>query len=165
MTNQAFPSLNGVAPSWADIQTTITPDGATALQTIDYSAIKWGRKVEVGEQRGASGGRIMARTTGALTPEAEATFYRSGYRALLKSLMQNAPTRGNQVIISGVSFDILIQHSVPGDTEIYTTKLKGCRLLGDSDDMKEGSEADQLTLTLNPIEIVNIIGGVEVAML
>ena len=107
----------------------------------------------------------MARTTGAVSYEAEAEFYRSGYRALLKALMQNAPTRGNQKLIAGVSFDILIQHSVPGDTEIYTTKLKGCRFLGESDDMKEGSDADKLTLTLNPIEIVNIIGGVEVALL
>src|SRR5665213_779363 len=164
MTNQAFPSLNGIAASWADVQTTITPDQATALQTIDYSAINWDRAVTVGEQRGASGGRVMARTTGSVAYTADATFYYSGYRALLKSLMQNAPTRGNQKIISGVSFDILIQHSVPGDPEIYTVKLKGCRLLGDAAKLKEGTDADQLDLTLNPIEIVNIINGVEVAM-
>lgn len=78
--------------------------------------------------------------------------------------MKKAPTRGNQKRIGLVAFDIMIQHTPPGEVEIYTTKIKGCRYLGDADDMAEGSDADQIEVTLNPIEIVNIIDGEEVVL-
>jgi hypothetical protein len=165
MVQQAYPSINDIAPSWADIQTTFTVGGGDALDMMDIAGIKWSRKVEVGEQRGASGGRVMARTTGQGSQEASATLYRSGLRKLLKSLMAKAPSRGNQKVIGVVAFDILIQHTPPGETEIYTVKIKGCRYLGDSDDMKEGNEADKVEVTLNPIEIVQIIDGQEVVLI
>lgn len=165
MTNQAYPSLNDIEPSWADIAATFTVYGGDILDMADFAGVKWSRKVEVGERRGASGGRVMARTTGSVTYEASATMYRSGNRRLVKALMSKAPTRGNQRLISLVGFDILIQHTPPGETEIYVTKIKGCRFLGDSDDMKEGNDADKIELTLNPIEIVQIINGQEVVML
>lgn len=168
---QLYPTLNDIEPSWADISVTFSPIGAAGappgnpLEMIDIAAIKWSRKVEVGVRRGASGGRIMARTTGEGSQEASATLYRSGLRRLIKMLMTNAPTRGNQVIIGNVAFDVLIQHTPPGETEIYVVKIKGCRYLGDSDDMKEGTDADKLEVTLNPIEVVNIINGQEVVLL
>ncbi len=165
MINQALPSLNDIEPSWADIATTFTVYGGDILEMIDIAGLKWSRKVEVGERRGASGGRVMARTTGSGSQEASATLYRSGLRRLIKALMSKAPTRGNQRLISLVGFDILVQHTPPGETEIYVSKLKGCRYLSDADDMKEGNEPDKVELTLNPIEIVNIIGGEEVALL
>jgi hypothetical protein len=163
--NQTYPSLNDIAPSWADVQTTFTIFEGDVLEMEDIAAIKWSRKVEVGEQRGASGGRVKKRTTGSGSQDASATLYRSGLRKLIKSLMAKAPSRGNQKIISLVAFDILIQHTPPGETEIYTTKIKGCRYLGDSDDMKEGNEADKVEVTLNPIEVVQIIDGQEVVLL
>lgn len=163
--NQEYPSIQDIAPSWADIKTTFSVTDGDILDMIDYAGIKWSRKVEVGEQRGASGGRVMARTTGQGSQEASATLYRSGLRKLIKALMAQAPTRGNQKVISLVSFDVLIQHTPPGETEIYVTKLKGCRYLGDSDDMKEGNEADKIEVTLNPIEIVQIIDNQEIVLL
>jgi hypothetical protein len=163
--NQQYPSLNDIEPSWADIAVTFTISGGALLQMADIAAIKWSRKVEVGERRGASGGRVMARTTGQGSQEASATLYRSGVRRLLKGLVSQAPTRGNQAVISLVSFDILVQHTPPGETEIYQTKIKGCRYLGDAHDMKEGTDADKLELTLNPIEIANIINGQEIVLL
>lgn len=169
MTNQAYPSLNDIAPSWADIGVNFAVSGGSALDMADIKALKWSRKVEVGNQIGASGGRVMARTTGSGTQEASATLYRSGMRKLIKGLMAQAQTlgfvRGNQVIISRVSFDITIQHTPPGETEIYEVHVKGCRFLGDADDMKEGNDADTLEITLNPIEIANIINGKEVVLL
>ena len=164
-TNQLFPSLNDIEPSWADIHATFTVFGGVALSMVDFAAIKWSRKVEVGVRRGASGGRVMARTTGEGSQDASATLYRSGLRRLIKGLMALAPTRGRQVIISNVGFDILIQHTPPGEIEIYQTKIKGCRYLGDADDMKEGTDADKVEVTLNPIEIVQIINGREVVLL
>lgn len=172
MANQAYPSVDGVAVSWADIQVTASIDnggsssgGVPLLSMLDIAAIKWGRKVEPGEQRGASGGRIMKRTVGQGSQEASWTLYRSGVRTLLKNLMKRAPVRGNQVRISLVSFDIVVQHTPIGDPEIYETIMKGCRYLGDDDDMKEGSEADKIEIALNPIEIANIINGQEVVLL
>lgn len=154
-----------IEPSWADISITITPYGAPITEIIEISGISWGRTVEIGERRGTSGGRVTARTTGSATFEASATFYRSGYRKLLKALAEVAPTRGNQVQVGLVGFDILVQHTPPGETEIYTTKIKGCRLVGDSSDMAEGSDADTLEVTLNPIEVVQIINEQEIVLL
>lgn len=165
MTIQSYPSVNDIAPSWADIGVTAIISGGALLETSDIAAIKWSRKVEVGNQRGTSGGRIMARTTGEGSQEASATLYRSGLRKLLRALMVLAPRRGNQVRISQVAFDLLIQHTPFGEVDIYTTKIKGCRYLGDSDDMKEGNEADKIEVTLNPIEIVQLIDGEEVVLL
>ena len=163
---QAYPSLNGIEPSWADINVTADITGVALLDMGDIAALKWGRKVEVGEKRGASGGRVMARTVGQGSQEASATLYRSGMRKLIENLSAVAPMRGNQARISLVAFNITVQHTPPGDTDIYKVRLKGCRYLGDDDDMKEGSEADKLEITLNPIEIANVLlDGTEVVLL
>lgn len=156
MANQAYPSLNGIAPSWADISVTITPEQGSILDVFDIAAAKWNRKLEVGEQRGASGGRVMKRTSGQGSQDASITLYRDGYITFLDAIRAAAPTRGNQQLIGQVSFDILIQHTPPGSTQIFQTKIKGCRLINDSDDMKEGSDPDQIECALSVIEIVNI---------
>lgn len=171
--NQAFPSLNDVEPSWADIKVTAMISGSPGgplsevpiLRMADIAAIKWGRKVELGEKRGASGGRVMARTTGQGSQEASWTLYRSGMRNLITNLASVAPRRGRQRVIGLVGFTIVVQHTPPGDTGIYTVKIKGCRYTGDDDDMKEGTEPDKIEIALNPIEIANVIDGEEIVLL
>ncbi len=157
MPNQDFASVNGHESSWADIAATFNIPGGATVGLVDLEGIKWSSKVEVGSSRGTSGGRVMKRTAGAEDVEASATMTRSGVAVLIEGLEVAAvaagSVRGNSVIISGVSFDILIQHTPLGDSRIYTTKLSGCRYLGDSDDMKQGSDADMIELTLNPIRI------------
>jgi hypothetical protein len=165
MIQQSYPSLNDIEPSWADIALTFSIGGGQFLDMEAIKALKWNRKVEVGERRGASGGRVMARTTGQGSQEASATLYRSGLRQLIRALMDQAPVRGNQAVISLVSFDITVQHTPPGEFDIYQTIIKGCRYLGDADDMKEGNEADTVECTLNPIEIAQFIDGREVVLL
>jgi hypothetical protein len=165
MPSQSYPSLNDIDPSWADIGVTFTVFGGALIEMADIAGLKWSRKVEVGERRGASGGRVMARTTGQGSQEASATLYRGGLRRLIKGLAAKAPLRGNQRLIALVAFDIMVQHTPPGETEIYQTKIKGCRYLGDSDDMKEGNEADKVEVTLNPIEIVQIVNGEEIVLI
>lgn len=160
-----YPSLNGIAPSWADIGVTFSVSGGNAIDMADIAGIKWSRSLELGEQRGASGGRLMARTTGSGKQDASMTLYRSGLRKLIKGLMTQGTTRGNQVIIGQVAFDILIQHTPPGETEIYVTKIKGCRYTGDSDDNKEGNAADQIEVTLSPMEVTQVINGKEVVLI
>jgi hypothetical protein len=165
MPSTAYPALNDYAPSWADISVTLTVSGGEALETADIAAASWSSSVEVGEMRGASGGRPMARTSGDVSYEASITLYRSGYRKLQKALAAVAPTRGNQKLIGHAPFDVLIQHTPIGESEIYVTKIKGCRLLGASDDMAEGNEADKIEVTLNPMEIVQIIDGEEIVLI
>lgn len=164
--NQSYPSVNDRETSWSDIAMALTISGGQLLDTIDFAGIKWGRKVEVGERRGPSGGRVMARTTGSGSQEASASIYRTSYlKKLLPALMAVAPTRGNQRLISLVVFDILVQHTPIGSDDIFTTKIKGCRMLGDSDDMKEGNDPDKLELTLSTLEVANIIDGQEVVLI
>lgn|SRR5678815_3473309 len=165
MALQEYPSIDGVAPSWADIGVTFTvTGGGDLLEMADIASIKSGSKVDIGEQRGV-GGRVMSRTTGQGSQEASMELYRSGYRKLLKSLAKKAPTRGNQALISLVPFDILIQHTPPGETEIYTRKIKGCRISGVDAESKEGADADKVSCALNPIEVVDIVDGQEIVLI
>ena len=164
MPTQAYPSLNDFEPSWADIATTFSVYDGSLIDMADYAAIKVSDKVEVGERRGA-GPLITARTTGQGSQEASATFYRGGLRKLVRGLMAKAPLRGNQRRISLVGFDILVQHTPPGESDIYVIKIKGCRLLGRSFDFKEGNEADKVEVALNPLQIVEIIDGQEVVLI
>jgi hypothetical protein len=165
MANQLYPSLKDIAPSWADIAVTSTIYDGPLLEMADISAINWSRTVEVGEKRGASGGRVMARTTGSLSQEASMTLYKSGYLRFIGALKDVAPSRGNQKLISLVVFDVMIEYTPPGSDDIFRTKIKGCRLLGDSADAAEGTDASVVELTLSPIEIVNIVDGEEVALI
>jgi hypothetical protein len=160
-----YPILNGIAPSFADIALKITPDGGPILDTKDFSALSDGRSIEVGEQRGASGGRVMRRTSGSISYEGSITFYRSGYQKLYRELAKLAPSRGNQKVIRFVHFGVQIQHAPVGDVEIYDRRWRGVHLLGDGFDLSEGTDADQIEVPVSIIEIVDIIDGAEIALL
>jgi hypothetical protein len=163
--SQEYPTIDGIAPSWADIVTTIQVAGGVTLKDIDYAAFNTDTVVEVGDQVGASGGRVMRRTSGSKKDSASATYYRSGLRKLIKALIPYAPTRGNQVLISLVHFDILIQHTPPGESEIYQLKIKGARLTQSAFKFAEGNEADKVEVTFSTAEVVQIIDGKEVVLL
>lgn len=168
MANQSYASLIDFASSWANIGIAITPYGSTTLDTSDISSISHSGTVEVGEQKGSSGGRVMSTTTGSVKYEGSITFYRSGLRKMLEALVEAAPDyakRGNQVRISLVKFDLDIQHSPPGVVQPFHTRMKGCRLLGYSDDMTEGDDADMIELPLHVLEVANILNGQEVVLL
>lgn len=165
MTVAAYPTLNGYAPSWADISTSATVYGGPLIEMTAYKSIDWSSIVEEGRQKGASGGRDMLRTVGQVSHTAKATFYRSGLRALDRALMAVAPVRGNQRLISLVGFDVLIQHTPPGESDIYVVKLVSCRKLSDSETYTEGTEAETADVDLNPIYIAKIIDGEEVVLL
>jgi hypothetical protein len=163
--NQSQPSINGFAPSWSDIAINIGIEGGSALDIEDIAGIKYKTSLSVGKVKGVSGGRNMIQTTGESDEDASIDLYLSGIRKIKKALMQSAPTRGNQKAISLVPFTITVKFSVPGDDEIYTTILKGCRYGGTDIDAKPGTEAISSTVPLNPREIVDIINGEEVVLL
>jgi len=165
MTVAAYPTLNGYAPSWADISTSATVYGGALIEMSAYKSLDWSGTVEEGRQQGPSGGRDMLRTTGRVAYAAKSTFYRSGLRALERALMAVAPTRGNQRLISLVGFDVLVQHTPPGESDIYVVKLVACRLLSEAETYTEGVEAETSDVDLNPMYVAKIIDGVEVVLL
>lgn len=163
--NQQYPILDGIAPSWADVAVECALYGGPVLSMTDVQAVNTSRTVEVGVQRGASGGRVMRRTTGQLDQEASMTVYRSGYQQLIRALSSVAPARGNERLISLVHFDIQYQYSPPGSVEIYERRILGCRVLGDTMNDTEGSDAQTVEVPLSVIKIVDVIDGVEIVML
>lgn len=168
MAAQSYSSLIDIASSWSDISVVITPESSAKLDSTDIAAISHSGTIERGEQRGASGGRRMKRTTGSVSYEASITFYRSGLRKLVEALIAAAPDyaiRGNQVRIGLVNFDVDIQHSPPGATAISHHRLKGCVLNGYTDDMAEGNDADQIEIPIDPMENVQIVDGQEIVLL
>lgn len=155
MSNQAFPSVNEHECSWADIAVTFNVPGGATVPVVDLEGIKWGRTVTKGASRGTSGGRPMKKTAGSVDYEGSMTLTRSGIMTLQEALEVAAEAaglvRGNEVIISGVSFDVLVQHTPLGSSRIYTAKLSGCTYDADSSDMAQGNEADVLEVNINPI--------------
>lgn len=164
MADNDYPELDGVAPSWADISVKASGDGVPLIEMKDIAAISSGTTVEVGWQRG-TGGRRRKRTTGQDSDEASITFYRSGWQKFLRNLLAKAPKRGNQALVGKVHFDIEIQHSIDGDDEIYQQRIKGCRILGRTIAAAEGTDAEQVEVPLSPAQVVDVVDGVEVALL
>ncbi len=166
MPNQRFPILDGIAPSWADIKFTLSANGAPLLDMGDIKSINTGLSMEIGEQRGASGGRVMYRTTGNLKVESSATLYAKGFNKMLRMLAPLAPLRGGKVRqLRFVHFGGQLIWTPPGDTEIYEIRIKGCFYAGRAYNVAEGTDAQSVDVALNPAEIVDVIDGEECAPL
>lgn len=164
MPQQEYPSLNDMAPSWADLTTRFSVYEGAVLDMADIAALKWGRKVDVAAQRG-TGGIKRKRTTGQGDYEASLTLYRDAHEKLCEVLAEKAPQRGNRYRISLVPFDIFVNYSLPVGDRIYRVKILGARIVGDSDDAKEGPEAGQLEIPLDVMEIVNTLpNGKEIVL-
>lgn len=168
-TNQEYPILDGVAPSWADVQCKITETSQPILPMIDISAIHTGTTLEVGEQRGATGGRVRRRTSGQASYEASVTCYRSGFQPFMRTLKNAAQAkgfvRGVQAAVGKVVWGMSVLHSPDGDSQIYEMRVKGCRYLGRTIDPAEGTDADTVECPISTPEIVDVIDGVECVLL
>lgn len=169
--NQLFPTVNGISPDWASIRLHIGLDtsplsgAAPLLMVDDFAAINTSRAVEIGKKQGASGGRDTGRGTGAVSQECSVTFWREGYDKLLEALVAVAPRRGNQALISLVHFSIIVQHTPPGSTKIFDRRVRGCRIAGDTMNSAVGTDVQQVEVPLNVMQIIDIVNGVEVALL
>ena len=161
-----LPSLNSVTPSWTEIEATANINGGVALTLSGLKSIDWESAVARGEQRGASGGRVMKRTSGAKTDTASCEMYQGDLRDLQRQLLAVAPRdSAGRPMLSKVSFDIVIKHSVDTDADIFVTKLLGCHLDKLSGKHAEGTDANVVALDLNPIEIVEVIDAQDTVLL
>lgn len=167
--NSEFPEFNGVAPSWADVQCLFAFDGLPLLTMADFKSIDTGSSLDVGEQRGATGGRVKKRTSGLAKYTAKATLYADGYQLFLRRIIAKAKAigavRGNQVVMRYVHFNITIKQTPFGTTEIFERRVKGCFFAGRDSNFSEGNDASEVDVTLNPIEIADVVDGVEAVLL
>lgn len=148
-----YPTLNEVAPSWADFSAKFSVQGGRLLETVDFSDLSWNGKVEIGEQRGP-GSVVKARTTGQLKLGASATLYASGFDALVDALAEKAPQQAGEYLVSLVTFDIFAMWTPFGATSIRKVEVLGCRLLGIDGKAAEGTDATAETCELNPAKLI-----------
>lgn len=165
----SYPTLDGFAQSWADIVVTASPYGGGQINVEDISDISCERTVETGEQR-KTGGDLVATTVGSAKYTAKSTFYASGYEALLDELAKQAiamgrVTAGGEAQVSLVRFDILIQHTVIGTTDIRKKEIMGCRIIKDAFSGSEGNDPDKLEIDLHPMRIVYTVKGKRIVLL
>ena len=160
-----FPVFDGIAPSWADFSCKAKGSGTPLLQMKDLKEINTDSQVEIGEQRGASGGRVMRRTTGSQKLQASWTLYHSGWTQLLRNLKDLAPRRGNQYLVSLVHFDIVYQWTPPGGSEIFETRVYGARVIGRTLQSAEGTDATELAIPLSISQLSDVVDGKEFVLL
>lgn len=163
--NQNFPSLNAIAQSWSDIGVTLQLQSGPQLTTFDIVDIKHESIVEVGKMRGASGGRVMKRTTGQLDDTASMTLYAEAADRFEAALADVAPSRGDESAISLVFFDIIIQHTPIGATYIRKIEVLGCRHVGRSEAYAEGTDPDKCEIKLDVAKIVKVVDGKRIVLL
>lgn len=164
-----FPVIDRVVPSFADIKISLTPLSAPLISMKAIKAINMGRTVEIGKMRGASGGRVMARTTGQTDYTFSMTLYRPGWEQLIESLAAAAKShavRGNEVAISLVHFSADIIWTPPGATQKSHRRCKGLRIIGDTNNPTEGTDPDELEVTCDALTIADVLAnGREIVML
>jgi hypothetical protein len=155
--------LNGIAPSWADVAVSVTPSGASLIKTNQIKSLNSSRKVDVGLQK--QGGRVFKRTTGESTQEGTIVFYRDGYDELIREFVKIAPKRGNECLISLVYFTVQVLHTPPGSTKIYERIWEGVRIVGDTMNGAEGTDAQEVEVPVSIIQIADMVDGQKVVLL
>jgi hypothetical protein len=166
--NNEYPLLDGIAPSWADISAKIQATGVALFRAKDLKSLNSGSTVEVGVQQ--RGGRPYQTTFGALSHEAGLTLYMSAALRLKRTLKDAALAQGlvrdgNIAQISLVFFQIDYAFTPPGTVEIFERRLRGCRLLSDTESYSEGTDPATVDYKLHVTERLWVVDGVEVSLL
>jgi len=155
----AYPTLNGVAQSWADCVVTAGIYGGLSIDAEDIKDISWKRTLEQGEQR-KTGGQLKGKTAGQAGYEASITWYASGYWKMVAALGAAAQAAGyvkdGEVELSRVGFDIVVQHTPAGVDKPRGVEILGCQWTEDGSDMAEGVDADTMSTNPSPRRIVTI---------
>lgn len=169
MVNQLYPVIDDIDPSWADIVVKASPDGAPLIDMNDIASITGSSTVTVGTRKGASGGRVLGRTTGEKSDEFSWTLYRTGFSKLIEALVPIAVSRGfvrgDEVLVGLVPFGVHVQHTPPGSVKIHEYICEGARLLAWNMDHAEGPDPDQVEVPLSIMNFAHLIGGRKVVLL
>ena len=166
--NNDYPILDGYAPSWADFAVKIQATGVSLLTARDIKSLTSGSTVDVGVQK--AGGRPKQTTVGEITHECSMTLYLTGAR-LFEAALKDAAVAAGYVRSGGVAQTSLVQFQLdyvftpPGTSEIWERRLKGCRVLSDTEAPAEGTDATTVDYKIYVTERVKLVGGVEVSLL
>lgn len=163
MTVYNNPSEDSYAPSFQDIKLTFKLKGGESFEVEDIKSITLNTSVDIGSQR-AAGGVVARRTTGSETHTGSFAIYRAGWQAVLKKLVKIAPLKKGKRRIGGIHFSIEVQHSFPGEDEIYSFRVKGCRIAGREASFAEGNDADTINVPMSIGDIVDVIDGEEIGI-
>lgn len=161
--NNNYPSYNDIAPSWADAVVRISPDGLPVITVEDIKGVNSNVSLEAGRQM--AGGRTMKFTAGTVNNEASLILYLSGWRTLVKGLVDAAPQRGTRYLLRYVRFGVNYIYTPVGETEIYERRLLGCCISGMPRNGAEGSDAAETEVPLLVTEIVDVVGDKEIQLL
>jgi hypothetical protein len=162
MAQQAYPTLQGEAQSWANISAKATLYDGPSIDLSDIAGLSWENPVERAVQR-RTDGQIKARTRGQATPTAKVSFYADGAQTFIEKLIDIAIAKGyvdnGEALYGMVGFDILVQHTPLGTTSIRQVEILGCCLSKDAADHAEGTDADKNELELSVVRIVRTVNA------
>lgn len=160
MAREGYSSVNGIEPSWSDIKVQISVTDGSDIEDADIEGVKWSEKLTLGMRRGTSGGRKQARSSGEADFDGSLVLAKNALRQFKAKLSEAAQAkgyvRGNQILIGLVEFEVVVQHTPPGETDIYTSILKGCRYIGSTHDLKPGPDIHTVEVPLDVMEVVDI---------
>ena len=163
MTVYNNPSEDSYAPSFQDIKLTFKLKGGESFEVEDIKGITLNTSVDIGLQR-AAGGVVARRTTGSENHTGSFNIYRAGWQLILKKLRKVAPMKKGKRRIGGIAFSIEIQHSFPGEDEIYCFRVKGCRIAGREFSAQEGNDPDTVNVPMSIGDIVDVVEGEEIGI-
>lgn len=152
MATQQFPTYNGVAPSWSNLQLNFGIYDGPSIQTRDVLSIDWSQSLELSEVRGLGGG-LLARTQGQSSFEGSMTMTVTGWEILRRGLSDVAKQK-DLPGYSLVAMDISAAWALPGADDVKTVTLNGIRITGVSSSNAAGPDAAQVELTLSIARIV-----------
>lgn len=162
MTEQALPTLNGEAQSWANCSAVIQVYEGVSIDMSGMTAVKWGVEIERGQQR-SKNGKIVKTTRGQVTPSASIELYADQEQALIEALIDAAIAKGyvaNGIAKYGmIAFDLVVQHTPLGGEGIQKTEVLGCKLSGNKGEFAEGTDPDKTELGLSIIDVVRTINS------
>lgn len=157
-------TLNLRPQSWADATFTLTMHGGQSLPLEEITDISHATLVEVGDARGA-GSRTKGETRGKLKDSGKMTLNAGQHDALVQALADVAPTKDGESLISLVYFDIAINHQPYDGAPVRQVELLNCRILGLSEDLKEGTDPDKVAVELYVRRVRRIINGKRIVLL
>lgn len=157
----SLPTLNGYAPSFADISCRATKSGVPLLRVEDLKEVNTGVSVAIGSAR--SGGRKGRRTKGSPDPSASIVLYRHGYHNLLRRIAPFAPLVQGVRRVSLVTFDLIFQHTPPIEPpdvpEFFECHIVGCRLQDRQFNDAEGDDPNEVSLALDVNDVYDVVDG------
>lgn len=164
--SEDYATMNGTAVSWSDINISIVPDDGATVTNIDIADLSWNSTRSRGVQMRS--GRKFGRTRGSTDHTGSFTLYYSGWNALRNEMIRVAQSRGlivgGQVHLGDVQFNVVAKWTPLGSDEIKIVELRGCVIDDLGESLSEGEDADQVPITLNPMQNVMIVNGIEVAL-